>query len=344
MSSVPSHFDVWTRIVVAVFLLTFVLAEGAWAQSSGLPEVPVLSIQPDPNGVDLASGAYVARSPFSFHTPGAGRLQTGFLFNGRTTSFDLNIYISDATFTWWGDDPNRREIVLNLGGVSKLFICQGFGICSQAVSTEGVVGIIDDGSRLTRGVGDNYVFVDRDGTEIEFFPLRREDVPPESHDPEDANWAVFKGTAHARYIRYPNGEVLSYSPFISSEQIGGVYHGVYSIESSLGYRLDVSFPWTPGGASSSNPGDDWVSFFGGYDGVNLFRLFRGSTLVRSIRSSESGYFNQIGSIHSKIQQDDLGRIFLLEFTTRSAGYCGMYDLTLSALDDMGVDLRGQPRS
>lgn len=295
----------------------------AFAQQADTVQVPVIDVQPDRNGVDVASGAFIAKSPFSMRAPGASRLDVEHLFNGRNGSFSLNIYVWDSTYAPIGVNPDDREISVSVGGISLLFRCQGFGDCTQVAKA--------DGSRLTRSVDENYTFRGRDGVEIVFYQMIKQIISPCSDD--DCNNAGFSGVAPAQVVRYPNGETLTFSSTATGESVDGTYSATSTVSSNLGYSLAISEPWTAGWPIPTTPGIMWTRFAPGYASAT-FRLFKQSTFIRSLKTTQTGLFNAPGALVTVTQKDDLNRTFLMEFKSKpppTTIHCNVTDYTISTV-------------
>lgn len=315
--NVTMFVRIWSWLLCsAVVFLTCGAALPAGAQTG---QIPVVELLPDPNGVDMASGTYVGRSPLSFYAPAASRLEVDHVFNGRNASFGLNVYLEDDTFTPAGGDPNARNIVVNLGGVSKLFKCVGLGACTQVAKV--------DGARLTRSSGENYLFEDKDGAKVTFFAMVytfNSPYPEEcaTYDwGEECNYAQFNGFAYASKITYPNGEALSYSPDVTMETLDGVQVATNTISDNLGYSLAISSPWPVGTPFSAAAGTaTWTRFSAGYSNAT-FRLSRQGALIRTLRTTSSGGLTANNSVKVMEQRDDLNRVYRIETTAKPALYC-----------------------
>ena len=320
----PSH---WHTVLAATFAVAAMAAGGPAAVAQSARDIPVLKVQPDVNGVDMAMGTFIGSSPFTLASPGASHLLSQSSFNGRRINFDLTIYISDQTFIPYGDDPSGRHITVHLGSATKFFACAGFGVCTQ----RGAV----DGATLTRAAGEKYSFVDRDGTAISFFNASIGEaagrcIIGEDDSTSDCNDAGFSAYAHASRIAYSTGEVLTYEPAPSAGPVNGVNHIISTITSNLGYSLTLSQPNETGFVPSAVPGVWWLSYVSGRDDDLLLRLLRGGSQVRSLRTIQTGQTSQTSGTLQ--QTDDLSRRYRIDFGVRVASYCGRhYDSTIPAV-------------
>ena len=123
----------------------------AQAQDSSGRNIPVVNPNPDLNGVDVATGSYSVASPLAFNAPGAGNLNVRTVFNGRKLSTTINTYLDDQTVTRPDvGSPIDRQIRVHSGGIDRLFMCNGIGLCEQVAKI--------DGSRLTRTADKTYNF------------------------------------------------------------------------------------------------------------------------------------------------------------------------------------------
>ena len=292
----------------------------AQAQQTGAGQFPVIEVQPDRNGVDIASGGYIAKSPFSMRAPGASRLDVEHLFNGRSGSFSLNIFVWDSTYSPIGVDPTVREVSVSIGGLSLLFRCEGFGACVQVIKA--------DGSSLTRTAGENYTFRSRDGVEIGFYAMIKSTVSFCNTDGDCQDG--FNGVAPAHTVKYANGEILTFSSTATGESVNGAYSATSTVSSNLGYNLAISEPWPSGAAFPTVPGIMWTRFAPGYASAT-FRLSKQGVLLRSLSTTQTGLFNAPGALVTVIQKDDLNRTFRMEFKSKppvATIGCYVHDYTI----------------
>jgi RHS repeat-associated protein len=325
-SWLPLYFPRWSAAAV-ITLASAVSGTSAHAWQVRANDIPVVKVQPDDNGVDMANGTFIARSPFSLNAPGASRLESSTSFSGRRLTASHNIFIRDETFTSWGDDPERREVAVLLGGTSKLFRCNGFGPCTTAWA--------HDGASLSRAIGEQYTFVDQDGTRVEFFPGGRGHVPGgcivgEDDSSTGCNDAQFTSYAAASSINYPNGEVLTFSPADTLKTVNGVSRVTNTVSSNLGYSLDVSVPTWPQ-AVLQGGGGGWLRYYAGTNGNVLFSLSKDGSPVRNLTTTQTLVSNVS---MSTTQTDDLNRSYKIELGVRTGTYCTVTDSTIPAVSSI----------
>ncbi|WAC23430.1 RHS repeat domain-containing protein [Blastomonas sp. SL216] len=286
------------------------------AQDASGANVPVINPKPDINGVDVASGQYSVVSPFGFNAPGASALNIKTVFNGRRFTSTLNTYLDDQTLTRPDiGDPNERHIRVHFGGADQLFICQGIGACSQ-------VGNID-GSQLMRTDSTSYVYRDGQGTEVAFFPMSIQSLDYCEDVETGCNAAQYNGYSYARSIRFSSGETLKFADF--PIVVSGNF--VDTIESNLGYSLDIVTPCSPCSVNFSFAGAYWLTHRTGMSS-STFRLRRGGSVLGSISSSRSVTPGGSSVYETVVITDQLSRQFTIESRSDEILACGSFDRTL----------------
>lgn len=300
-------------LIIFIFGVCF---RPVFAQNFSFKNHPVLNANTDANGVDIASGSYILRSPFVFKTPGTSRLNMQTLFNGRKITFNLNIYLVDDTYTWIYGDPNERHLKIHLGGVEKLFTCYNAGLCTPVM--------VNDGSSLTRETTNRYVYRDGDGSIYTFFDITTRLLAGNdecNNDLSTCNIAVYSAVAHVSTIQYPNGERLTYQPFTTAQTINGVCSAADTITSNLGFKLTISSPAACNFTSSvSIAGQNWLSYQGiGLDNDTV-SLHKGSVILSSVANTMT-YSNSFRDLQFR-QQDHLGRVYLVNLHADPQSSCG----------------------
>ncbi|WP_447728328.1 RHS repeat domain-containing protein [Sphingomonas koreensis] len=293
-----NHSSIWKAAVFAV-LLPF----PALCQDDKAKDVPVISPQPDSNGVDLAFGTYFVASPFDINVPAAARLADRATFNGRRMTHSLKVYLYDTYYTYTGGPPpgetETRSVKLHVAGEDKLFKCTGTAHCVQTSKP--------DGSILYRNTSTQYTYHDNIGVKYQFFlPYTyQEDLPcPDG----EILCKVHGSEAFVSTITYPNGEKLTFSPFSTATNVPGGVSVVDTVSSNLGYA--VSFTYTlPSYTPFSTAGFNWLNSIPG-DRNSVTAMHKGGEILRTISTSNtmSGTHNSDVSI---VQQDNLGRNFQL---------------------------------
>jgi RHS repeat-associated protein len=284
-------------------LATTCLTAPAMAQDFTPKNLPVLNPQPDINGVDLASGGYITRSPLQFRAPGASHLNVNTSFNGRRMSNTLNIYLDDQTYVPWGGDASERHMRVHVGGTDKLFTCYNNNTCSQVVDS--------DGSSLARVATNQYVFRDREGSTYTFFTLQQQPLPYCPDFESGCNAAGYNAYGYISTIQYPSGERLTYEPF-ATVQNGITYN---TITSNLGYRLVLS----RAGSQAPTPiaGVNWLAYRPGLVPATL-SLYQGTTLVGQLSHSLS----TISPVEAILtQQDSTSRSYQVRLRADAALMC-----------------------
>lgn len=235
-------------MTAAVIMILFVCSWQAIAQDITAKNLPVINPQPDANGVDVATGQISVVSPFSFNVPAAGHLSALAIFNGRKLTTTINTYLEDETLVPWGSDEFSRHIRIHSGGVDRLFDCPNIGSCTQVAKI--------DGSSLLRTASKSYVFKDKSGAAVNFFPMAEQILPQCTDFESGCNAAVYQGYAFASSIVYPNGEKITFSEFPVTQ--GST--NISTATSNLGYSMDVSTPCTNCSASSAFIGAHWLTY------------------------------------------------------------------------------------
>ena len=262
--------------IAAISLFALLVAQPASAQDAQGRNLPVVNPQPDINGVDVATGQFSVVSPFAFNAPGAGNLDVRTVFNGRKFTSTINSYLDDQTLTRPDiGDPNERHIRVHLGGVDRIFICTGLGVCTQIAKI--------DGSRLTRTAATSYEFHDNVGTRVTFFPAGIQPLPYCYDVETGCNGAEYQAYAYAQTIRYPNGETLTFASFPTVE--AGQY--VDTVTSNLGYSLDFVTPCGACAVSTTYPGVYWLSHRLGMASTTTFRLKKAASTIGSISATRT---------------------------------------------------------
>ncbi|MDR6834239.1 MULTISPECIES: RHS repeat-associated core domain-containing protein [unclassified Sphingopyxis] len=292
----------------------------AVAQDYSVGRLPVINPQPDLNGVDIASGQLSVELPFGFNAPGAGNLNSKAVFNGRMLTNSLNVYLEDQTLTRPDiGDPSSRQIRIHMGGIDRLFVCNGFGVCTQIAKI--------DGSTLTRTAEKAYSFRDRDGTQVSFFAMLGQDIWPQPcTDVETGcNAAGYFGYSWASEIRFANGETLTYSNFPTTD--GSNY--INTVTSNLGYTYEALNSCGSGcSISTSYPGLYWLM----HRGTPLsatYRLKKSGSLISSFGINRNlvpvNTLPRAGTIASEDNvtiSDHTGRSSSIKLQAKWYGACG----------------------
>jgi len=323
MMTRPKQRLMHTLLSLVFFISTSIMSVAS-ASEFDYSKLPVLSANPDFNGVDPASGSLIYSSPLKINAPGAGRLNgVNLSFNGRKSSYSMNIYLKDNTYTRGetgregsrgdpiGDDRIRR-LVVNLGGISKLFTCDQ----RKSVPFDCRLDIEQDGSQLKYTSKDNYTYIDNTGATYKFYPLAHSPIPGRCTDYESGcNAAGYHGYAYASEIVYANGEKLEYLPYRTS-------NNELEIKSNLGYKLVLS------GFPDSNPvsnatliaGRHWLVLMN-FTPPKLI-LKKGNETIASIsRSFSSRDGNDGARVITEVQKDDLKREYTVTFESRPMLKC-----------------------
>lgn len=302
-----------------------------------LAQLPVVQTVQDYQGVDVSSGAYVAKSPFSLAAPGAARLGSATMFNGRAFTYGLNIYLRDETYVPFQMDYTIRELTVNYGGKARFFRCPGVGACQHLD--------VHDGSTLTRlemhqvlnGVSgeDRYEYTDKDGTVVSFFNPVYESVGYCGDYDSGCNAAWYSAFAYASTVKFPNGEKLTYDPLAVVEQADGLTWGANTVHSNLGYDLKFATTIPSNWNLPTKAGVWWLRGIVGEDENLKITLSSANSvvgLVHATRTYTQTHFPQIiGTVLTLSQFDEwdiLGRHYALNFTTYGYAFCpGMFDLS-----------------
>ena len=306
----------WFEIIrpvrfVAAIIFAIALAGGAaFGQDMRGRNLPVINPQPDVNGVDIATGQYSVISPFGFNAPGAGNLNVRTVYNGRKFTSTINSYLDDQTLTRPDiGDPNERQIRVHLGGIDRLFVCQGLGASTQFAKI--------DGSRLTRSPATSYEFRDNAGTLVTFFPAGIQPLPYCYDVETGCNAAEYNAYAYAKTIRYPNGETLTFANFPTVES--GQY--VDTVTSNLGYSLDVITACNPCTVNTAYPGAYWLVHRVGASSTT-FRLKKGSSALGAISSIRTFEPGGTSDYDTTIITDQLSRQFRIDTRADQIEACG----------------------
>lgn len=301
-------------------LFSFVLVLASAAPAHAQAEIPVIDILPDANGVDMATGSYVVRSKLNVQAPGAGHLSLSHLMRQSNQSSSLHIYIRDNTFLpdQYGD-KEKRDIVVNIGPLSRLFQCDGFGPCTPTAKI--------DGSQLIRYENNDYKFSDRDGTEIRFFPIFYSWTSSSAYDcvtsddgSTECNYAGYGGILHAREIKYSDGETLTFLPEAVASTWNGVAKSKVTIRSNLGYEMNIYRP--NDGFAPTDVSNRWYNFTSGNNRVTV--LSRSGAAIRENTMLATGSLRYGYPEDSRIIQlsDNLNRTYTAEFKGSWGYHCG----------------------
>jgi len=302
------------------------IISSAFAQEFDYKNLPVIDPKPDFNGVDAATGSFLATSPLMFNVPGAGNLNIRHFFNGRTESFSLNVYLDDSTYKrsdFTGDVEGRRNIRVHVGGTDKLFVCGTSGDCVQSVRP--------DGSRLTRVAIHEYVYTDKVGATYTFFPLNTWPIDSTCYDHtgvSGCNRAGYQAFTYVSTITFPSGEKLTYEPYSTVKTVSGQKYSVDKIRSNLGYHLVLESTVPASFVPQTVAGWNWVSYRhlgpasnsgSGWSQVK-FSIYHGSILINTLRVDRTWSTTDSRALTVK-HTDDLGRVYQLDFHGGSVQRC-----------------------
>jgi YD repeat-containing protein len=308
----------FASLTVAILALCFLGSNLTKAQEFDFANLPVLEVNPDFNGVDPASGSFSTASPLVLSAPGAGHLKVQTSFNGRLQTFSLNIHLRDKTYTpGTYSSASERHIKVHVGGTDKLFTCGNIGDCTQVISS--------DGSQLTRVTTDNYVYTDKFGTVLTFYPLSYQPLPP-CNDPDGetgCNAAEYEAFAYVSTIAYSSGEKLAYEPYTTVATEGGQTYARDTIRSNLGYEIVFEETVASGYTASGTAGWNWLNYQYGKIPPKM-SLYRGSELIDTLTTTKS----QNGNTYTWTQRDDLNRIYRVTFEGGSVSRCS-FDILIS---------------
>lgn len=313
---------------IAVVSLLFIYSSAGNTQEYNFDELPVLSIKPDFNGVDVTSGSYVTQSPFSFNIPGAGHLNATTTFNGRKNSYSFMAYLEDSTFRpGYSAYLNERHIKVNIGGKDRLFTCFDQGDCKQDVEP--------DGSSLKRLSRHNYVFSSKNGTTYSFFPTLENRLPDcnDLDGESGCNAAEYHAYAYVESIVYPNGEKLSYDAFSSTKTEDGQKYVVDSIVSNLGYSLEIESSVDNSFSPSSLEGYNWFRYkaysFPAGTHKRFLKISKNSSVLGTIEETITVSSGTPKTV-SVTQIDDANRVYKVNFQGGKVHRCGVYQSSIPA--------------
>lgn len=207
------------------FLLLPLQAQAQTYPSGGAPIPPVATAM-DPNGVDMASGAFVTSTPEISIGNGSGTLKFRFSFDG--TSWRHNLYMAILS--------SSSSATVITGNSSETFSLSGTTYTSASGS----------GSTLTAS-GSNFIYTTRDGAVINF------SATGFAATPATANWGNEYGSAQqggggisaiATSMNLPTGEIINFTyatrDYVHKDKdYGNIrwrYYRLQSANSNAGYQ------------------------------------------------------------------------------------------------------------
>ncbi len=215
--------------------------------ASAQEEVPIvispLRVESDPNGVNLVSGKIDIQIPV-LSVPGAPNLRFDRVQNAAP-------YVSGTVSTATGETLSNYSVHTN-AGVSESFRCEG-GICRSLTGTGSVY--LPEG-QYTRG----------SSGEVYTFDLQHLSVGPPLT-------STVTTIYYASSVRYPNGEVLTYTyetGTIAGDVYGRVYYRPTRVSSNLGYFISIAY----------HPGQLGVDPWGNPAEAAIYRTSAPSTPLR----------------------------------------------------------------
>lgn len=205
------------RALVSRLILTVVASLGALtvhAQEAVPVVISPLRVESDPNGVNLVSGKIEMNVPV-LSVPGAPNLRLDRVSN-------LAPYVSGTTSTASGEIISNYSVHTNVG-MSESFRCES-SVC-KSITESGSV-FVPESQYVRGGSGEVYTF--------DLLALLAE--PP----------AVTTRTTvyYASSVRYPNGEILTYTydtAMNPADPFQRVYYRPTRVSSNLGFFLSIAY-------------------------------------------------------------------------------------------------------